>query len=126
MSFWLGFVGLFVLPILVGAAFAIKGFYQGHTVKHQGGWIYFLSAVGQDVDSPIKVGMTHRDPTEDRLPEIRTMSPFPLRILYKYWTADPSGEEARIHRELGLFRRHGEWFDRDATLMFIDHQKGLV
>lgn len=124
--FWLSFWLFFILPVLVGLAFAFKEIFLQRATVRKGGWIYFLSTTGQDLDAPIKIGMTHRDPTSDRLPEIRTMSPFPLRIIHKYWTRDPEGEEARIHQELRAFRKHGEWFDRDATLMFIDHLKGAL
>lgn len=86
------------------------------------GWVYF--AAGSE--GPIKIGCTHRKPCQERLPELKTMSPIPLRIIYKQPTPDRFGDEARIHEELAAYRQHGEWFDRDATLYYIDHLKGLV
>ena len=88
------------------------------------GWVYFLSSVGgdeEDPPAPIKIGMTHRDPATYRLPEIETMSPKPLEILATIKAKQPELLERTIHQELIAFRHHGEWYDRDATLAWLDN-----
>lgn len=124
---------------MIGTVFAIVlclgGLFLGLYISHRqaplsagpgGGWVYFLSAVSSDEErpSPIKIGMTRRDPATERLPEIATMSPEPLRVLYSFFTERPEAEELRIHTELKKFRQHGEWFERYPTLMYIDSLKG--
>ena len=95
----------------------------------QGGWIYFLSAVDgaeDDPPSPIKIGMTRRDPATARLPEIEAMSPQSLEVIYSFYASDPIRVEYAIHKELWQYRHHGEWFDRDAVMMYLDHIKGAA
>lgn len=127
MDLYLGMAA--TLAALVGAVIAaVRAIIQHERADiweeaDPSGWVYFVQAVGQP-DSPVKVGMTYRDPTEDRLPELRTMSPYPLRIIYKFHTEDRHQYEAKLHRILKPHRRHGEWYDRDATLALIDHLKG--
>lgn len=91
--------------------------------RTQPGWVYFLTPEGgavSDPPAPIKIGMTHRDPYEERLPEIETMSPKPLEILLVVQASDPAQLERAIHKELAGSRLHGEWFDRQAVLAFLD------
>jgi Meiotically up-regulated gene 113 len=92
---------------------------------HRPGWLYFVTAPAQD-NAPVKIGITERDPSHDRLPELRTMSPFPLKVIAKFPVTDRYIAEASVHEELSDYRLHGEWFDRDAALMYIDHLKGAV
>lgn len=86
------------------------------------GWIYFAGGHS----GPIKIGMTSREPTQERLPELKTMSPTPLRIMYKFHADDRYAAERQIHDELAPYRQHGEWFDRDVALFYIDHLKGAT
>lgn len=88
----------------------------------QSGWVYFATGA----EGPVKIGCTERQPCHDRLPELRTMSPIPLRIIYKVAVPDRYAAEAKMHDDLAAYRQHGEWFDRDATLYYIDHLKGLA
>lgn len=91
------------------------------------GWIYFISAIGGDEDEPpalVKIGYSHRDPKLYRLPEIETMSPQKLEVLYSFHTSQPELVEHAIHTELASSRHHGEWFDRNAALAYIAHHKG--
>lgn len=90
------------------------------------GWVYFLTTVdGGEADppDPIKIGMTHRDPATNRLPEIETMSPSKLRLIAAIKAEVPSLLERAIHNELKPYRHHGEWYDRDATLAWLDHYR---
>lgn len=91
------------------------------------GWIYFITPIKADEDddppTPIKIGRTNRDPEKDRLPEIETMSPFPLKLIWSFKTYRPELAERQIHKHLRPFRMHGEWFEREPTLAFIDHLK---
>lgn len=86
------------------------------------GWVYFLSTIGgnvQDPPAPIKIGFTLRDPFE-RLPEIETMSPGLLEVLDAIYCPVPRALEKLAHQQLEPFRHHGEWYDRDAALAWLD------
>ena len=95
-------------------------------IPDRSGWIYFIGmkTPPENDDGPIKVGMSARNPGKERLPELRTMSPYPLRIIYKFYTEDRFEYERKIHKILEPQRQHGEWFDRDATLALIDELRG--
>lgn len=120
-----------VVPFLaVGAGlymYRSQSSYRAMVVsREEGGWVYFLGAIGgenEDPPSPIKVGMTHRNPRVDRLPEIETMSPKPLELIYMFYDEWPKRREHLIHNELAPFRRHGEWFDRDAVMAWVENHK---
>lgn len=88
------------------------------------GWVYFIAS-DQD-EAPIKIGMTQRDPRRGRLPELETMSPYPLRLIHALRTSNAARSEREIHEALKDYRLHGEWFDRDAVMMYIDHLKGAI
>lgn len=120
LLFWAVVLGMVVL---VGTWYGSRSSWRGHKSGQSEGWVYFVTAPGND-EAPVKIGYTHRDPTADRLPELRTMSPFPLRIIFKFKAPDVRIAEKAVHRQLDAHRLHGEWFDRDATLAFIDHLKG--
>lgn len=110
--------------VVLGLAFGFHDYWKKRQSGDDGsGWIYFMTAPAR-TDAPIKVGMTRRDPTEDRMPEIRTMSPFPLRVIYKVFVDDRYEAERAVHAELAQYRQQGEWFDREATLALISHLKG--
>ena len=122
---------MIVVPVaIVVGCLLYKQYYSQQAVIRQRiakiapGWVYFLSSVGgadEDPPAPIKVGMTRRDPAINRLPEIETMSPRQLEILAVIKTTRPELLENLIHKELKQFRHHGEWFDRDATLAWLDN-----
>lgn len=116
---WLGVIGG-IVAVAIGAVRAtLHAFHHWHETLVEGqdrsGWIYF---VGAD-DTPIKVGMTSHEPTKQRLPELQTMSPKPLSIIWAFWTEDRFVAEEVWHKALDPWRLHGEWFDRDATLATI-------
>lgn len=122
---WAGVAGVMILIGIVIACREVHAALEGgDTVDAQAGWVYFVTGGTDEMDTPIKIGMTHRDPAEDRLPEIRTMSPFPLRVIYKFRAPNAAEAEAKVHERLRNHRLHGEWFERDATLAFIDYLKG--
>lgn len=91
------------------------------------GWVYFLSPVnGAEAEppAPIKIGLTHRDPTRERLPEIETMSPTRLELIAVIPTYTPELLEKAIHQELKAFKHHGEWYDRDAVEAYLSNLRG--
>jgi hypothetical protein len=119
---------IFWLAVIVGAV--LFGLYlrrlenDATIVAVDSGWVYFLSPHGgalQDPPSPIKIGSTYRDPYEDRLPEIETMSPVPLEVIYAFRCDNYKQVETALHRYFKPFHQHGEWFDRDPVLAWIDH-----
>lgn len=92
------------------------------------GWVYFVSPYAGAVQSPpdpIKVGFTHRDPFK-RLPEIETMSPRRLELIDAIYCPFPEELEKFVHEQLDRFRLHGEWFDRDVTLSWLDDFKSKL
>lgn len=114
------FVGLFLL----GCAIYIADSRSHGPESTQVGWVYFISPIGgavQEPPAPIKIGMTWRDPYNERLPELETGSAQQLEVLHAEQSHSPAELEKVFHRALEAFRVRGEWFDRDATLAFIDH-----
>lgn len=109
-------IGAFVLGCLQAAS-NIRA--QGHA-PDDAGWLYFIGGKG----TPIKIGLSKHDPAGERIADLKTMSPFPLRVIYKLEVQDRYAAERMAHEHLAPFRQHGEWFDRDATLAFISHLKG--
>jgi len=109
---------LVVLAFLVGIAQAC---FRPRRVVGRSGWLYFIS---NGPGTPVKVGLSKHDPSGDRLSALQTMSPTPLRVLFKLQVADRYKAEAMVHEHLDAHRLHGEWFDRDVTLAFIEHLKG--
>lgn len=88
--------------------------------EDRSGWVYFVAGD----NTPVKIGMCHAEPTQQRLPELKTMSPTPLRIMAKFRVDDRFEAERRIHTELADSRLHGEWFDRDVALYYASHLRG--
>lgn len=84
------------------------------------GWVYFIGGS----QGPIKVGFTRKEPTAERLPELQTLSPYPLRVMHSFRAVNARMAEAEIHDQLARYREHGEWFDREAALSYISHLKG--
>lgn len=124
------FIAVFVAAV-VGMSMAIVHFRERRRVVMgtDRGYIYFLTRQGGEFDdppAPIKIGMTHRDPENDRLPEIETMSPYPLQVLFSYSTQNPKLAEKLVHKQLAPYRMHGEWFEREPTLAFIDHLQEVM
>lgn len=118
----LGFV------LLAGAVLAglIMGFVQLRNAKPKvaDGFIYFISAVGggeMEPPMPIKIGKTTRNPYRDRLPELDTGSPTPLEVILAVYTPTLDLTERLIHHRLKAARVHGEWYDRDMVMAYIDH-----
>lgn len=117
-------IGLIILALAVAAGVAIfiseKDKVPSPFRVDPSGWIYFICGE----EGPVKVGMTAFEPTRQRLPELSTMSPVPLRVYFKAYVPDRRLVERALHAELAPYREHGEWFDRDAALYFADHLKG--
>lgn len=117
-------IPLVPLIVLLAVAFVwgVWDFFVQEKPEDDGsGWVYFI---GDGPENPIKVGMSKYDPSTERLTELRTMSPTPLRVIYKFPCRDRYGSEAMVHHQLAPYRLHGEWFDRDATLALIANLRG--
>lgn len=118
MALWLIFL---LLPVAAGVLI-------WHSERRQpiqdgkDGWIYFIAGE----DGPVKVGMSAYEPTRQRLPELSTMSPVPLRVVFKAQVPDRFEVERALHAELAPYREHGEWFDRDAALAYADHLREVT
>lgn len=110
-----------IVVVLVFVGGVVQAILQPRKHVGRAGWLYFI---GNGPDTPIKVGLSKYDPTRDRLASLQTMSPTPLRVLFKLQVPDRYKAEAMVHDHLAAHRRHGEWFDRDVTLAFIEHLKG--
>jgi len=107
--------------LAIGFALGTWDYFRGKRTESKAGWLYFIG--GSQPDSPIKIGMSKNDPTAGRMPELQTLSPFPLKVMYKVEVADRYQAERDVHQHLEEFRLHGEWFERDAVLHFIDYLK---
>jgi hypothetical protein len=95
---------------------------QALKTQDQGsGWIYFACGPG----TPVMVGASLVPPTVKNVPWLR-LSGVPMRIVHKYETKDMEGEVRRIIGELMPYHVRQSWFDRDATLFYVDHLKGAV
>lgn len=57
---------------------------------------------------PIKIGLA--DNVDARVSDLRHYCPYPLRILHVLQNAG-ADTERRLHRQLGMYRLHGEWFE---------------
>lgn len=79
--------------------------------KAQAGGVYFV----QPIDGgPVKIGYTTKPP-EERLKELQIGSPVTLRVIT--WLPGQSMElERELHRALGFWRLHGEWFESSREL----------
>ncbi|MEA2495755.1 MAG: hypothetical protein QOJ29_3666 [Thermoleophilaceae bacterium] len=76
--------------------------------------VYFVAAGD---DGPIKVGFT-RGVLSRRLADLQVVSPVRLRALYAIHGG--RDRERRIHVELHEHRLHGEWFEREPVLRYLD------
>ncbi|MFJ4633594.1 GIY-YIG nuclease family protein [Streptomyces sp. NPDC088847] len=73
----------------------------------------FLYAISSaDQPAPVKIGKTGN--VTQRLSQLQTASPFPLRVWWSKETADPD-LEAKLHRHFADKRMSGEWFQFDET-----------
>jgi hypothetical protein len=76
--------------------------------------IYFAEAIGV---GNIKIGHTDKDDALERLAELQTGSPVPLRLL-----GTMPGDmlvEKDLHRRFASSRVHGEWFTPSADLLAL-------
>ena len=112
-------IGLVLLAFIGGVVQAVVS--PKRKTVGRGGWLYFIS---NGPETPVKVGLSKYDPTKQRLGELQTMSPTPLRVIYKLPVRDRFAAETMVHAHLAPYRKNGAWFDRDATLAFIEHMKG--
>jgi hypothetical protein len=78
------------------------------------GVVYFVSA---GIDGPVKVGFT-RGKLARRLADLQLASPVRLRVLYAVHGG--RDRERRIHVKLASHRLHGEWFEREPVLRYLD------
>lgn len=71
--------------------------------------------IGSEESPLAKIGVT--DDTSRRLREIQSMSPVPLRVLWK----TPGGRqlEKALHGYFRAFRQHGEWFRLDNPVQSV-------
>jgi hypothetical protein len=93
------------------------------------GWVYFAAPVVHDADGPpplVKIGMTRRDPARYRLPELGQISPVELELIHLIETDDPAGLEASLHNMFKEYQHHGEWYDRDAVMSYLDYAEGVA
>ena len=73
------------------------------------GQLYFIRAANT---RRVKVGFT-RGPVEARLGQLQIGSSIPLQIEQVFEVAEPEYAEALVHKDLQLYRVHGEWFELD-------------
>src|SRR5262249_23019882 len=76
--------------------------------------VEYIYIIGAPEIRPVKIGRSI-DPSR-RISRLQTGSPFPLKVLWQH--AGDVVLEIALHRELGSYRVHGEWFDfgeRDAV-----------
>jgi hypothetical protein len=66
--------------------------------------VYVIGARGSGL---VKIGYSAS--SERRLVKLQAGSPFPLMLL-RWWPDMTRADEARLHLELGEWRRYGEWF----------------
>lgn len=117
-----------VIGVLVIAA--IRGWRKPHVWSHlrhvkpsrtqdASGWVYF--AVGPD--TPVQVGTSTVSPTGG-LPELKYGCPVPMQVIHKIRTSDLAGTARSVVAELAPYHIREAWYDRDATMFYVDHLKG--
>jgi hypothetical protein len=79
------------------------------------GWLYFIG----NGAGPIKVGVT-RDTPRERLKALQTGNPTRLRVLFAIEAEDVLAAEKLAHNALTPAHVQGEWYEREAVLLFID------
>lgn len=104
--------------VLIVAAIVFGGSRQIQLEKRNRlqGNIYFIKS---EAALMIKVGRTKGSPM-DRLRELQTGSPDPLRLVMSYKVDNAPLEEARWHNLLAEYRIRGEWFDAGAVERMLD------
>jgi len=85
------------------------------------GWIYFACGSG----TPVLVGSSKEEPSAGNVPELKNAA-VPMRVVYKFRTDNLMAAAERIVGELKPYHVRQGWFDRDATLFYVDHLKGAV
>lgn len=73
---------------------------------------YAIQAVN---GGPIKIGST-RKPVQERLRQLQTGSPLPLRVIAEL---DGLHHERELHHQFADWRLEGEWFDEDAKWLML-------
>jgi Meiotically up-regulated gene 113 len=87
------------------------------TTKASRRQLYIYIIGGPGADSPVKIGITAR--VEDRLRDLQTGHPYPLKILAK--CPGDQDQEAALHQRFKNLRITGEWFCRtDAINVLIN------
>jgi hypothetical protein len=88
--------------------------------KYIGGYVYFIRASGEG--GLIKIGISHNP--KNRFNNIQTGSPV---ILYLEAYAPGDGfDEKYLHEKFQIYRRHGEWFTPDSSIIeCIDYVKNV-
>lgn len=71
-----------------------------------GGYVYLVKAVGTN---RCKIGRA-RD-VNKRFIDLKTQSPFPLKLIASFYVDDTVDQEKRLHKVASAFRVHGEWFE---------------
>jgi hypothetical protein len=87
------------------------------TAAPAGGWVYF--ACGRH--GPVKVGTSSKEPAGSVVDAAE-----PMRVVHKIRTTDAEGDVRQIVKELEPYHLRQGWFDRDATLYYVDHLKGAA
>lgn len=83
------------------------------------GYVYFAGS--EQPDTPIRIGTTA---TQPKVAAVEDGSPLNLKILHVVQTFDLNGTVSGIVEDLKEYHLRQGWFDRDATLYYIDHLKG--
>jgi len=111
--FWVIVVCLAILGGVAAAVRTVRGHPPLTPLKRTtGGYVYVLEPIeDEDPDGP------------ERLVKICRM-PADLRVVWSFYFTQPERVVAAIHSQLAEYRHHGDWYDREATLAFIDHLKG--
>ena len=74
------------------------------------GHLYFIRALDTD---RVKIGFT-RKTAATRLSQLQVGSSSPLEVEHVFQVSEPEHAEALVHKDLRLYRVHGEWFEIDA------------
>lgn len=77
------------------------------------GYVYLIHAEGTN---RYKVGRTKS--ISRRIRELKSQSPYPLKLVDCYWSPDADSDEKWFHTLYGHWKVHGEWFDFDFLTDF--------
>jgi hypothetical protein len=96
---------------------SIEDFISQFSIERSG-WVYLIHAAGTN---RYKIGRSITP--ETRLKTLnQKQSPYPLELIYKFWSVDAITDEQKIHGALADSRVHGEWFEfeRDNGCPWLD------